>query len=140
VANYLKGCVTCQRQIPIKKCPAALHPIPVTEDVFLQLGADLIGPLTETHHGNRYILVICDYLSKFVIAEPIVSKTADCVHSVFRRIFLTFGPPNVLITDQGREFVNGKVDNLCRMMNVEHRKTSPYHPQTNGLTGRQLCF
>ena len=46
------------------------------------------------------------------------------------------GCPIVLITDQGREFVNSLSDQLYKMTNTEHRITSAYHPQTNGLTER----
>lgn len=46
------------------------------------------------------------------------------------------GCPEVLITDQGREFVNSLSSQLYEQTNTEHRITSAYHPQTNGLTER----
>lgn len=39
------------------------------------------------------------------------------------------GTPEVLITDQGREFVNGLSSNLYDITKTEHRITSAYHPQ-----------
>ena len=46
------------------------------------------------------------------------------------------GCPEVLITDQGREFVNSLSSQLYSITHTEHRITSAYHPQTNGLTER----
>lgn len=42
----------------------------------------------------------------------------------------------MLISDQGREFVNKVEKELLRLTGTEHRVTSAYHPQTNGLTER----
>ena len=45
-----------------------------------------------------------------------------------------FGPPKELLSDQGKEFLNEVVNNLSKVIGIERRVTSPYHPQTNGLT------
>ncbi len=42
------------------------------------------------------------------------------------------GCPEVIITDQGREFVNSLSAQLYQITNTQHRITSAYHPQTNG--------
>ena len=41
-----------------------------------------------------------------------------------------------MISDQGREFVNKVNRCLFKMTNTEHRMSSAYHPQTNGLVER----
>ena len=41
-----------------------------------------------------------------------------------------------MISDQGREFVNSVKAELFELTCTEHRVTSAYHPQTNGLTER----
>ena len=51
-------------------------------------------------------------------------------------LLFRFGCCEVVISDQGREFVNQVQDELCRLTGTEHRVTSAYHPQTNGLTER----
>ena len=45
------------------------------------------------------------------------------------------GFPEVIISDQGREFNSKVVDEICSLLGMDHRNTSAYHPQTNGLTG-----
>lgn len=52
------------------------------------------------------------------------------------------GFPKTLISDQGREFNNKVVEEICTLLGLDHRRTSAYHPQTNGLTGTValLCW
>jgi len=47
-----------------------------------------------------------------------------------------YGCTNVLISDQGREFVNKVNKNLLIRLKTDHRISSAYHPQTNGLVER----
>ena len=47
-----------------------------------------------------------------------------------------FGCCEVVISDQGREFVNKVKEALFELTGTQHRVTSAYHPQTNGLTER----
>ncbi len=44
------------------------------------------------------------------------------------------GIPAVITTDQGREFHNELNKVLMETFGIEHRLTTPYHPQANGLT------
>ena len=50
--------------------------------------------------------------------------------------FNRFGSAEVTISDQGREFVNAVTKYLFDMTGAEHRISSAYHPQTNGLVER----
>ena len=45
------------------------------------------------------------------------------------------GLPSVMTTDQGREFCN-HVKELMNVFGIQHRLTTAYHPQANGLDER----
>lgn len=47
-----------------------------------------------------------------------------------------YGCTRVVISDQGREFVNKVNKRLFGMTKTQHRISSAYHPQTNGLVER----
>ena len=47
---------------------------------------DLIGPLTETIAGNKYILTITDYYTKWAEATPLRSKEATSVASFLYKV------------------------------------------------------
>ena len=44
--------------------------------------------------------------------------------------------PSVLLTDQGRNFESHLFTSMCRLFGIEKRRTTPYHPQTDGLCER----
>ena len=56
--------------------PGTLHPIPVAPQLWRQVGMDLIGPLTTTPRGNKYIITLTDYFSKWAEAAALPDKTA----------------------------------------------------------------
>jgi hypothetical protein len=80
--------------------------------------------------------VITEYLTKYPYAVPIKTKSAVEIAEHLLQYICLFGPPKVLLSDQGTEFLNKVVDELLKTSGVEHKVTSAYHPQTNGLTER----
>ena len=52
------------------------------------------------------------------------------------QLFCVYGCLSLIISDQGQEFINEVSDFLFAKTNTQHRVTSVYHPQTNGLTER----
>ena len=42
---------------------------------------------------------------------------------------MRMGLPQVLTTDQGGEFVNELNDEIMKRLGINHRLTTPYHPQ-----------
>ena len=109
-----------------------MHPVKVT-GLFRRWGIDLVGPLKETTSGMKYIAVATEYLSKWPVAAAIPDKSADSVHRFLLHLVCTYGSSFMLIHDQGREFCNKLVADLCEKMKVSVATTSAYHPQTNGL-------
>ena len=61
VAEFCRGCPTCQRsaQRRIKRAP--LVPLPIITEPFSRVAMDIVGPLPRSRSGNKYILVLCDY-------------------------------------------------------------------------------
>eukprot|EP00731_Ephydatia_muelleri_P038191 Em0675g4a len=86
----------------------------------LQVGIDLIGPLPETKKGNKYIVTLLDYFSKWPEACPIPNKTALAVAQFLFEMFCRFGCCEVVISDQGREFVNAVQAELFALTGTKH--------------------
>ncbi len=51
--------------------------------------------------------------------------------AIFEQWFCKFGKPAQIHTDGGKEFVNKLMAEFCELLNVQHSKTTPYHPQCN---------
>lgn len=45
----------------------------------MQVGIDLIGPLPRTARGNKYIVTLVDFFSKWPEAEALPDKSANAV-------------------------------------------------------------
>ncbi|CAB4040892.1 retrotransposable element, partial [Paramuricea clavata] len=136
VKQYVSTCDVCQRvDGKLGKQHAELHPIPVS-DVWKQVGIDLIGPLKASKQGNSYIATMTDYFSKWPEAQAIPNKSTKCVSDFLFKMILRYGCMDIVISDQGRVFANQVNNELFPRTGVDHRITSAYHPQTNGLTER----
>jgi len=136
VEDYITHCDQCQRQNHLAKTPSSLHPIPVKNTAFHMLGMDLVGPLRMTSNGNKYIIVLTDYLTKWPEVKAIPTKNAEHICDFIIETVCRHGTPATILTDNGREFCNALNDRLCKSLGINHRLTTPYHPQTNGLTER----
>eukprot|EP00731_Ephydatia_muelleri_P003023 Em0001g3023a len=70
-----------------------------------RVAMDIMGPLPETSRGNKYILVIADYFTKWSEAYPIPNMEAITVAICLVNEFICrFGVPEQLHSDQGRNF------------------------------------
>ena len=134
VRKHIQHCDICQKH---KKTSTveSLHPLPVGRP-FDRVGIDLLQlPLTPL--GNKYIVVATDYLTKWVEARALPNKTASMVAGfLYEDIICRHGAPRELLSDQGKEFTNILVDQICEIFGTRHKVTTPYHHQTNGLTER----
>ena len=110
-------------------------------EIFDVWGIDFMGPFPSSCN-NRYILVVVDYVFKWV--EAIASPTNDSrvVSKFFNKvIFPRFGTPRVIISDGGGHFIEKKFEVLLRRYGVTHKIATPYHPQTSGqveVSNRQI--
>ena len=57
---------------------------------------------------------------------------ADTLLQVFSRV----GIPKEILTDQGTNFMSNLMSELFKLLGVKHLRTSPYHPQTDGMLER----
>ena len=89
-----------------------LQPIPPPKFPWHHIGIDLVTDLPSNSEGYQHILVVVCYLTKFVAARPLLTKTTQSVIDALTQIYLTFGVPAIIQHDQGREFTS-KVSKYC---------------------------
>ena len=101
------------------------------------MAIDLVGPLTESEKGNYYIVVIGGYFSQWMEAFPVPNQEATTVaEKLVEEVFLRFLIPQQLHSDQGRQFESKIITEICRLLNINKTRTTPYHPQSNRLVER----
>ena len=93
--------------------------------------------MPETARKNRWILVVTDHFTRWQDAIPIPEATAPVVAStLYTKIFCYFGLPEELHSDQEAQFESKLLEELCLLWNIEKTRTTPYHPQGNGVVER----
>ncbi|KAK7898417.1 hypothetical protein WMY93_019270 [Mugilogobius chulae] len=135
--QYCKSCPQCQLTAPAKKSDRApLITMPIIDTPFSRIAMDIVGPLERSSAGHKYILVLCDYATKYPEAFPLrkikARQIANCLIQMFSRV----GIPREIITDQGTNFTSTLLREVYKLLGITGIKTTPYHPQTDGLVER----
>jgi hypothetical protein len=134
IEDHVSQCQTClsstnKGTLP----PPPLLPLPALTRPNQRIHIDLFGPLKTSKTDKKFVLVITDAFSKLTHLRAIQDKSAPTVaQAILDHYLYVFGIPDFIITDQGKEFCNELQkciwDDLC----IEHKTTTPYHPQCNG--------
>lgn len=136
ISKVLSRCQACQ----VHKSPSNSLKMPMQAMTrglpFRKWGMDFVGPLTKTANNNVYIVTPIDYSTGWAYAMPLTQTSATNAILLLKEIICNHGVPEQLVTDNGTEFCSNKFSSYLKDVGIEHTKTSPYHPQTNGLVER----
>jgi hypothetical protein len=137
IANYINSCIVCVKRKPYGSKTAPLQPIAATSFVWQKIAMDIVGPLPETHNGNRYILVMSEYTTRYMIGVAIRDQEASTVANAFiMNVVLRYGSPTEILTDQGKSFCSRLMKEICSQLNIKQTRTTAYHPETDGNVER----
>ncbi|KRZ49542.1 Retrovirus-related Pol polyprotein from transposon [Trichinella nativa] len=137
VHTWCRTCTQCaRRKGPTKNNRAPMQAMAAGYPL-QRVGMDILGPLEKTPSGNRYVLVLTDYFTKWTAAFPLANMEASTVAKVLVEKYVAyFGAPDCLHSDQGRSFEASVVLEMCRLFGIKKTRSSPYHPQGNGQAER----
>ena len=138
VKRYVEGCDQCQRMKNRAEMPAGkLRPNQVPERPWQHISVDFIMKLPVSK-GHDSILVVCDRFSKMSHFVATTEKTtAEGLARLFRdNVWKLHGLPESVISDRGPQFAAGMTRELNKMLGIETKLSTAYHPETNGQTGR----
>ena len=79
VVIHVTSCILCARRKAIGATKAPLQPLPPVYEIWERIAIDIVGPVQESRKGYRYILVISDYASRFVMTIPMKDQKAHTV-------------------------------------------------------------
>ena len=136
VADYCRSCAECQKSCDQKVRRAPLVSLPIIGEPFERIAMDIVGPLPRSRAGNRFILVVCDYATRYPEAIPLRTIDAETIAEELVKLFSRVGIPKEILTDQGSNFVSQLLTEIYRLLHIHPIRTTPYHPQTDGLVER----
>ena len=137
VRQFCLQCLRCEgRNQPVPAPRAAMGRLYASRP-FEVVGLDILTGLPPTPAGNRHLLVVVDFFSKWAEAYPLKDLSAASVASVFVDEFVSrFGCPERVHSDQGGCFVSELLEIACKRLGIERSTISSAHPSGNGIVER----
>ncbi|SJL00843.1 uncharacterized protein ARMOST_04157 [Armillaria ostoyae] len=138
VETYVAGCETCQRTKSNTQAKSApLHPNAIPTEPWTHISVDMVTGLPDSN-GHDALLVVVDQFSKAIVLVPcnVELSTEGWARILRDHIYARHGMPQVVISDQGPQFVSKFMKELYRMLDITQNASTAFHPQTDGQTER----
>jgi hypothetical protein len=142
VQKFCESCMTCKRSKPSNQKPyGLLNPLDVPSYPWESIGIDFLGPLPESSDRDstyNSITVVIDLLTAMVHLIP--SRTnytaPQLAELIFAEVYKHHGLPRNIISDRDVLFTSNFWQALHKLLNVNLKMSSAYHPETDGATER----
>lgn len=134
VINYVSNCRTCAAyKNSTQARPGLMGQYKKVSFPFQLISVDLLGPLPRSKKGNQHLLVVTDWFTKFVLVQPLAKATAAAVvRFMENQVFLLFGVPQIIICDNGVQFISKEFKKLTDDYHVQGVwKNDKFHAQNN---------
>jgi transposase InsO family protein len=137
VRDWIRTCPRCnQRGRPLDHKRAPLQPLNV-QTPLNYWEVDIAGPYPRTDRGHKYVLTCLDVFTKYVVYILLKDVTAaDVARALLEDIICVYGVPMGLQSDQGSVFTSAIHKSLCRLLGVDLKLSSAFHPQSQGAVER----
>ena len=99
VKEMYQACPTCQLAAPATLKRAPLHHLPIIRTPFDRIAMDIFGPLRRTRSGNKYVLVIMDYATKWPEAFPLRNIISETIIECLIEVTTRLGVPKEVLSD-----------------------------------------
>ncbi len=133
VRSHIQACATCQLNSKRKPPKAPLQQPDLISERFEKLALDVVGPLERSKQGYAYLLTAMDLATHFCYAfDPMKGYAADETAINLLKIIRDMGPPQQILTDQGKNFMSRVLKQVTDKLAISRIRTSPYHPESNG--------
>ena len=123
VRTYVASCTVCMARKSLCPRRAPMGHVAVGRR-WERVAMDLLDMSITAAKGNRYVLVMVDCFSRWTEACLLPDKTAISVADAFFSNIVCLWLPSVIHSDQGREFENKVMHELCLLGGSHKTKTT----------------
>ncbi|GFO42837.1 gypsy retrotransposon integrase-like protein 1 [Plakobranchus ocellatus] len=136
--RYCRWFDVCQRTVKKGTVPRVpLENAPLIDIPFKRVAIDLVGPINPpSEAGHRFILTLMDYTTRFAKAVPLHKIDTESVAEALVDIYSRLGIPEEVLSDQGKKFISDCMKEVCHLLGIKQKTTTPYHPMCNGMVER----
>lgn len=134
VSEYIKKFNACTKRKTWHRVVASLGDALLAHEFLDVVSLNIVGPLSVTKRGNKYMLTFIDHFTRSCEAIPIAKQNTEIIPREFvTRIITQFGVPKKLLTDRGANFTFALIKERCKLLKIQKLQRSSYHPQANGV-------
>ncbi|KAI0986043.1 hypothetical protein GJ496_008463 [Pomphorhynchus laevis] len=130
IEKWIARCEECQG-VRHSEPNVPLQPWSIPDKEWERIHMDFAGP----HNGKYYLIVQCA-LTKWPEVIPVTTITATIVINKLRTLFARWGVPGVVVSDNDPPFSSDALRQFLKNNGINHIRTAPYHPKSNGLAER----
>ncbi|CAH8556634.1 unnamed protein product [Dicrocoelium dendriticum] len=126
---------SCSKCCSVSKLPVrtTLQSWPRPESPWSRIHVDFVGPVEGT-----FFLVIVDAYSKWPEVTVMRNTSSNSTILALKRLFSQYGLPQTIVSDNGSQFTSYQFADFCAQNGIQHMRTAPYHPQSNGQAERYV--
>ncbi|KMQ82132.1 integrase core domain protein, partial [Lasius niger] len=110
--------------------------IPPATRPFQKCAIDAVGPFLVSNKGNKWILVISDYFTRYAEAYAVPNIQSTTVATVLVDYISRHGLMDVLYSDRGTNFLSEAMGEVYKLLGIKKCQTVSYNPQGNGVVER----
>lgn len=137
VLNYIKSCKNCLEKRGYRANQRApIQTVPITSYPFEKIAMDIVGPFCLSTSGNKYLLVITDYFTRWPEAYPLQNAKSETILKCLENFISTHGIPKHIVTDKGSNFISKVITKFYKKMDIIKHTTTSFHPQADGVCER----
>ncbi|XP_011263559.1 uncharacterized protein K02A2.6-like [Camponotus floridanus] len=127
IQQYVRECEHCAEaaKTPVR---VPITPWPMPQGPWKRIHIDFAGPI-----NNTYCFLVVDAYSKWPEIIDTRSPNADFVMSTLEDLVARHGLPETIVSDNGTQFTGTTFKTFCETNGIQHVRTAPFHPQSNGL-------
>ena len=130
IADMVSNCEVCSKERPTGTAP--LQPQSLPDRPWQRVASDLF------QWNNQDFLLTIDYFSKFIEVDHLRSTTSSAIITALSAHFARHGIPEVFVSDNGPQYASHAFAVFLARQGIEHRTSSPHHPQSNGMAERAV--
>jgi transposase InsO family protein len=127
VIIFIRLCPICSKRVCLKPLPCG-KPI-ISRGLMERVQIDLIDMRSRPDGDYKWIAHAKDHFSKFSWATALHVKEAKEVALFLLEIFRLFGPPLILQSDNGKEFVAKIIQIVAQYWDIQIINGRPRHPE-----------
>jgi len=137
IKSYICSCKTCQKFSGNNTLHSPGYS-PKAVDVFTHWSIDFAGLFPRGRHtGCKYVTLAVASLSRWVKGRAVkAASAATAATFIYEDIVCRYGTPESIHSDNGTHFMNEVITNLSTILKINHHRSTPYYPQSNGRIER----